>query len=230
MADCIAAQAARETAVTGKTHKDQARSWKSCQIGSRLNLKCHLTCMSDLLQTWPTQPIPGRQRQAWIPFTIGTKSIQEGGPKREAPEGNCYVSNISPSQATDLQTPPSHCPVDRIGHVLCILILRLSESPPGQTTSDGTTLHAEHSFFKEGKIIPHTHPDLEFADCISITFKCQKREEKLKTVTQESLGDSVLCPVRFAAGLVQRIWSYKKMDSSTQVSAYVRNGIVEHVT
>jgi hypothetical protein len=27
MADCIAAQVARETAVTGKTHKDQARSW-----------------------------------------------------------------------------------------------------------------------------------------------------------------------------------------------------------
>ncbi len=28
MADCIAAQAARETAVTGKSHKDQARLWK----------------------------------------------------------------------------------------------------------------------------------------------------------------------------------------------------------
>jgi hypothetical protein len=28
MADCIAAQAAHETAVTGKTHKDQAWSWK----------------------------------------------------------------------------------------------------------------------------------------------------------------------------------------------------------
>jgi hypothetical protein len=27
MADCIAAQVARETAVTGKTHKNQARSW-----------------------------------------------------------------------------------------------------------------------------------------------------------------------------------------------------------
>jgi hypothetical protein len=27
MADCIAAQVAHETAVTGKTHKDQARAW-----------------------------------------------------------------------------------------------------------------------------------------------------------------------------------------------------------
>ncbi len=30
-------------------------------------------------------------------------------------------------------------------------------------------------FFKDGEIIPHTHPDLKFADCISITFKCQKK-------------------------------------------------------
>ncbi len=28
MADCISAQVAHETAVTGKTHKDQARLWK----------------------------------------------------------------------------------------------------------------------------------------------------------------------------------------------------------
>jgi hypothetical protein len=29
-------------------------------------------------------------------------------------------------------------------------------------------------FFKDGEIIPHTHPDLEFVDCVSITFECQK--------------------------------------------------------
>ena len=111
--------------------------------------------MSDLTQTW-LSPIPGQQRQAWIPSTMGTKSIQKGGPKREAPEGNPYVSNISPRQATDLQTQPSHCPVDRIGHVLCIFILRISESSPGQILSDGTTLHAKHLLFQRGRN-PPTH-------------------------------------------------------------------------
>ncbi len=85
-------------------------------------------------------------------------------------------------------------------------------------------------FFIEGEIIPPPHPNLDFADCVSITFECQKREEKHNTVTQKSSGDSVLCPVRFAAVLVWRIWSYKGMNSSTQVSTYIRNGIVEHVT
>jgi hypothetical protein len=84
-------------------------------------------------------------------------------------------------------------------------------------------------FFKERKIIPHTHPHLEFVDCVSITFEHQKQENKHNTITQESSVDLVLCPVRFAAGLVQRIWSYKGTDSNTQVSAYICNGLVKHV-
>jgi hypothetical protein len=84
-------------------------------------------------------------------------------------------------------------------------------------------------FFKDGNIVPHTHPNLEFADCVSITFEHQKQEDKHNIITQESSGDSVLCPVRFAAGLVRRIWSYKGTDSNTKVSAYISNGVVKHV-
>jgi hypothetical protein len=83
--------------------------------------------------------------------------------------------------------------------------------------------------FKDGEIIPHTHTDLEFADYVSITFECQKQEDKHNTSTQESSGGLVLCPVRFAAGLVRRIWSYKGTDSNTQVFAYISNGVVEHM-
>jgi hypothetical protein len=74
------------------------------------------------------------------------------------------------------------------------------------------------------------HPDLEFTDFISITFECQKRDDKNDTITQESSGDSVLCPMRFVAGLVRRIWSYKRTDSNTHVSAYISNGEVTHAT
>ena len=57
-------------------------------------------------------------------------------------------------------------------------------------------------FFKDGELVQHSHPELEFADCVSLTFERQKRKEKNDTVTQEASGDSVLCPVQFAAGLV----------------------------
>ena len=57
-------------------------------------------------------------------------------------------------------------------------------------------------FFKDGELVQHSHPELEFADCVSLTFERQKHKEKNDTVTQEASGDSVLCPVQFAAGLV----------------------------
>ncbi len=66
-------------------------------------------------------------------------------------------------------------------------------------------------------------------DCISLTFKCQKRQDKHDTITQEATGDSVLCPVHFAAGLVRRIKSYPGTSSNTNVSAYMSNGSVKHI-
>jgi hypothetical protein len=84
-------------------------------------------------------------------------------------------------------------------------------------------------FFMDGDIVPHTHHDLEFVDCVFITFEHQKQEEKHNTITQESSGNLVLCPVRFAAGLVRCIWSYKRIDSNTRVSTYISNRIVKHV-
>ncbi len=85
-------------------------------------------------------------------------------------------------------------------------------------------------FFKNGAILPHSHPDLEFANCISLTFKHQKRQDKHDTITQEATGDSALCPICFAAGLIERITSYPGTSSNTNVSAYMSKGSVEHVT
>jgi hypothetical protein len=85
-------------------------------------------------------------------------------------------------------------------------------------------------FFKDGVILPHSHPDLEFLDCVSLTFEHQKRQDKNNTVTQEATGDSVLCPVCFAAGLVRRIGSYPGTSSNTNVSAYMSNGSINHIT
>jgi hypothetical protein len=85
-------------------------------------------------------------------------------------------------------------------------------------------------FFKDGAILPHSHPDLEFLDCVFLTFERLKRQDKNDMVTQEATGDSVLCHIRFAAGLVRRIGSYPGTSSSTNISAYMSNGSVDHVT
>ena len=60
-------------------------------------------------------------------------------------------------------------------------------------------------FFKDGKLVKHDDPHLEFSDCISITFKMQKKDEKNDTVTQMASGDVNMCPVQMAAAIVRRI-------------------------
>ncbi len=58
-------------------------------------------------------------------------------------------------------------------------------------------------FFKERCLLAHNHDELEFADCVSITFEQQKKDEKMNTVTQMASSDVTLCPVCLAASIVQ---------------------------
>jgi hypothetical protein len=67
-------------------------------------------------------------------------------------------------------------------------------------------------------------------DCVSITFERQKKKEKNNTVTQEATSNSVLCPVRFAGGIVRQIMSYPGTSLNTNISMYMSNGSVKHVT
>ncbi len=78
-------------------------------------------------------------------------------------------------------------------------------------------------FFQDGRSLPRSHPNLEFAACVSITFKQQKQEEKDNTVTQQASGDFVLCQVQLAAGIVQRIRAYPGTRDHTTISIYMTN-------
>jgi hypothetical protein len=85
-------------------------------------------------------------------------------------------------------------------------------------------------FFKDGRELNHGDPQLEYADCTSITFEVQKNEERMDVVTQLTSGDLLLCPVRIWATIVRRIWQYAGATKDTPVSAIWRNGKIEHIT
>ena len=85
-------------------------------------------------------------------------------------------------------------------------------------------------FFLEGKLLAHNDPNLERADCVSITFEFQKKDEKWDTVTQMNSGDILLNPVRIYAALVKRIWKYPGANQDTPISAVWRNNRIEHIT
>ena len=79
-------------------------------------------------------------------------------------------------------------------------------------------------------MIEHNDPHLEFSDCISVTFKIQKKDEKNDTVTQRASGDINMCPIQMAAAIVRRIRSYEKANDNTPISAFWRFNQIDHVT
>ena len=50
-------------------------------------------------------------------------------------------------------------------------------------------------FFRDGKQLDHSNIELEYSDCVSITFERQKKDEKMDMITQMASGDGTLCPV-----------------------------------
>jgi hypothetical protein len=85
-------------------------------------------------------------------------------------------------------------------------------------------------FFRNGKLIDHDDNELEFSDCVSLTFEKQKKDEKMDTVTQMASGDTKLCPVRSAAAIVQRIRGYSRKTTDTPISAVMINDKINQVT
>jgi hypothetical protein len=60
-------------------------------------------------------------------------------------------------------------------------------------------------FFKNGRLVEHNDPSLEYADCINVTFKMQKKDKKNDTTTQMASSNITLCPVRTAAAIIRWI-------------------------
>ena len=73
-------------------------------------------------------------------------------------------------------------------------------------------------FFVKGRQIPHSNTNLALSDTVSITFEFQKSDERHETITMHRSGDSMLCPVRSWASIIQRILSYPGTDPSSTVN------------
>ena len=85
-------------------------------------------------------------------------------------------------------------------------------------------------FFLDGRELSHNDPRLEYADCVSVTFEFQKKDERNNTVTQMASMDILLCPIRQWAAIVRRILGYPGANVDTPVSAVWRNNRIKQVT
>jgi hypothetical protein len=85
-------------------------------------------------------------------------------------------------------------------------------------------------FFKGSKLLKHNHQELEFADCIALTFEHQKKDEKMDTVLLMVSKDLLLCPARAAAAIARQIMKYPGSSKNSPISTVLLNGIIDQVT
>jgi hypothetical protein len=84
-------------------------------------------------------------------------------------------------------------------------------------------------FFNNGRLVPHDDPNIEYSNCLNITFEMQKKDKKNNTTTQPSSGNITLCPVRAAVAIVRRIQSYPGANDDTPISAIWKYDRIEHI-
>ncbi len=82
-------------------------------------------------------------------------------------------------------------------------------------------------FFQGVEQLDYNHRELEFADCVAITFKQQNKDKKMDTVTFMASQDACLCLVRAAAAIVRRIRQYPGSSQDSPILTVTVNGHLE---
>ena len=85
-------------------------------------------------------------------------------------------------------------------------------------------------FFRGNEQLVHDHRELEFADCVALTFEQQKKGKKMGMVTLMASQDAQLCPMRAEAAIVRRIKKYPGSSQDSPISAVIVNGHLKQET
>ena len=67
----------------------------------------------------------------------------------------------------------------------------------------------------------HDHCSLHNADFVLVTFRDQKNGDRMETVTLFRTNNKIMCSVRQAAALVQRLRHNKRITNNTTVGNFV---------
>lgn len=275
MADCIAAEATRQEAVTGKTHKDQDRAWSrwvryANSIGikndyylDKLSKPHRIKLMGAFAMALREGRFSAQHHEILAETTIrGTISYvastfrDNDRPNPTRDEDGELGRLLSRLFRAFRKKDPAEKHQKALPAVVLVEINKLQISEKQRAISQLTrgafyfacrsceyvkVKQAEErrtdilrlrniAFRSNGRLLPHDHPKLEYADTVTITFEMTKKDEKNNTVTQHTTEHPFMCPVRSWAAIVKRIRSYPGSNDDTPVSAVWRHDRIEHIT
>ena len=149
-------------------------------------------------------------------------------PKQQKAIPVCVLSEIALKRATETQKAISQLSI--VAFFYAMRSCEYLKVPQAEKRRTDVLRLRNVRFFKKGRELDHNNPWLEYAECVSITFEWQKKDERMDTVTQMASGDVLLCPVRQMAAAIRRIRGYPGATDETPISAVWRYGRIEHIT
>jgi len=274
VADLVAAETAREGAVTGSTHESQVRSWRrfskyldSIGLGHDVFLESFTrsqrnkiigafamalrqgqysgkaydtlasgtirNSISDISSTFREngRPNPTKDEDLQLSFILQRqfRAFKNANPKEKQQKAipACIIAEIAKRKLMKLQ-----CATSQLTILAFFFAMRSCEyvKVPQQEKRRTEILRLRNlRFFNNGRLVHHDDPNLEYSNCINITFEMQKKDEKNDTTTQMASGDITLCPVRAAAAIARRIRSYPGANNDTPISAIWKYDRIEHI-
>jgi hypothetical protein len=78
-------------------------------------------------------------------------------------------------------------------------------------------------FFKGRRLLPYNSLLLHMADCVTVNFEFQKRDDRDEDVTQHRSDDPILCPVRVWATVVRRILAIDGATTECTLNTYANS-------
>ncbi len=165
--------------------------------------------ISDICATFREngQPNPTKDDDLQLSFILHRqfRAFKNANPKEKQQKAipTCIIAKIAKQNLME-----SQCAISQLTILAFFFAMRSCEYVKVQQNEKQRTeiLCLQNiRFFKNGHLVKHNDPSLEYADCINVTFKMQKKDKKNDTTTQMASGDITLCPVRAAATIVRWI-------------------------
>lgn len=275
MAYLAAAETAREGAVTGKTHEDQARAWRRwCEwcdevgiiedyfldyfnkyqriklIGGfamalregRFSGPAYDTLASSTIQNSigfvaqtfrdNDRPNPTKDEDGQLGRLLSRQyrayRNEDPNPVQQKALPICVLKEVAKNQCTETRKAISQLSIGAF-FFACRSCEYLKVPQEEKRRTQRLKLR-NIRFFKNGRELKHSDPNLDNADSVALTFEWQKKDVKFDTVSHMQSGDPLLNPVIQWAAVVKRIWSYPGATADTPVSAVWRYGRIEDIS
>ena len=184
--------------------------------------------ISDISSTFreASRPNPTKDNDLQLSFILQRQfwAFKNADPKEKQQKAipACVIADIAKRTLTELQCATSQLTILAFFFAMCSCeYLKVPQQEKRRT--EILRLRNIH-FFNNGRLVPHDDPNLEYSNCLNITFEMQKKDEKNDTTTQMASGDITLCPVRAAAA------SYPGANDDTPISAIWKYDCIKHIT